>query len=271
MLRYLAQVSVLPDKPYNATFSAAQDHTYRTYDAFDSYTVDSTRDSGRFGWVTPALELNAEMGYRDDHSTGINGTSEVVETYLNFYGTQKRQNALSTLTYRYDQFDNTIDSGNRQNSVFNSVGISDSETFGSRKQINASTSAGFSQAQYSSQQTETITANENITVKHGPKLDSYLMFNFSDNRMSPADSSVLQGTVGVRHQLYDSLTSTFDVHGNYDNSSGSSSSATDDRYGLGIREDYTKRLGDWGHLSLGARHRSRSRRPLFFRWRADGD
>jgi hypothetical protein len=213
--------------------------------------VDSTRDSGRFGWVTPALELNAEMGYRDDHSTGINGSSEVIETYLDFYGTQKRQNALSTLTYRYDQFDNTIDSGNRQNSVFNSVGISDSETFGSRKQINASTSAGFSQAQYSSQQTETITANENITVKHGPKLDSYLMFNFSDNRMSPADSSVLQGTVGVRHQLYDSLTSTFDVHGNYDNSSSSSSSATDDRYGLGIRGDYTKRLGDWGHLSLG--------------------
>ncbi len=52
LLRYLVQVSVLPDKPYNATFSAAQDHTYQTYDAFNSYTVDSIRNSGRFGWVT---------------------------------------------------------------------------------------------------------------------------------------------------------------------------------------------------------------------------
>jgi hypothetical protein len=251
LLRYLAQINLLPAKPYNATFSAAQDHTYRTYDAFDSYTVDSTRYSGRFGWVTPALELNADMGYRDDNSSGLNGSSDVVENYLNLYGTQKRQNAQSTLTYRYDQFDNTINSSNRQTSVFNSVGLSDSETFGSRQQINASTSAGYSEAQYSSQQTETITANENVTVKNGPKLDSYLMFNFSDSRMSPADASVLQGTLGVRHQLYDSLTTTFDVHGNYDNSSSSSSSATDDRYGVGLREDYNKRLGDWGHLSLG--------------------
>ena len=38
----------------------------------------------------------------------------------------------------------------------------------------------------------------------------------------------------MRHQLYDSLTTTFDVHGNYHNSSSSSSSATDDRYGVGL-------------------------------------
>ena len=251
LLRYLVQVSVLPDKPYNATFSAAQDHTYQTYDAFNSYTVDSIRDSGRFGWVTTALELNADLGYRDDNSTGINGSSEVIETYFNFYGTQKRQSGQSSLTYRYDAFDNTINFGNRQTSVFNSVGISDSEIFGSRQQINASTSAGFSEAQYSSEQTETVTANENIAVKNGPKLDSYLMFNFSDSRMNPVDLSILQGSAGLHHQLYDSLTSTFDVHGSYDNSSSSSSSATDDLYGLGIREDYTKQLGDWGHLLLG--------------------
>ena len=243
LLRYLVQVSVLPDKPYNATFSAAQDHTYQTYDAFNSYTVDSIRDSGRFGWVTTALELNADLGYRDDNSTGINGSSEVIETYFNFYGTQKRQSGQSSLTYRYDAFDNTINFGNRQTSVFNSVGISDSEIFGSRQQINASTSAGFSEAQYSSEQTETVTANENIAVKNGPKLDSYLMFNFSDSRMNPVDLSILQGSAGLHHQLYDSLTSTFDVHGSYDNSSSSSSSATDDLYGLGIREDYTKQLG----------------------------
>jgi hypothetical protein len=252
LLRYLAQVSVLPVKPYNATFSAAQDHTYQTYSAFDSFTVDSTRDSGRFGWVTPALELNTEIGYRDDNSSGINGTTEVIEDYLNFYGTQKRQNGLSTLTYRYDEFENTINSSNRQNSVFNSVGLSDSETFGSRKQINTSTSAGFSEAQYSGQQTKTVTANENITVKNGPKLDSYLMLNFNDSSMSPVDSTTFQGTAGVRHQLYDSLTTTFDVYGNYDTSSSSTSSATDDQYGAGLREDYTKQLGDWGRLTLGA-------------------
>jgi len=252
LLRYLAQVSVLPGKSYNATFSAAQDHTFRTYDAFNSYTVDSTRDSGRFNWDTPTLELNADLGYRDDKSTGINSSSEVTENFFNFYGTQKRQNGRSTLTYRYDQFDNAINSGNLQTSEFNSVGVSDFETFGSRKHINSSTSASFSQAQYTGQQSQTVNANENLTVKHGPKLDSYLMANFSHSSMNPVDSSVLQGQAGVRHQLYDSLTSTLEAHGSHDESSSPSSSAANDRYGLGLHENYTKRLGDWARLSAGA-------------------
>ena len=252
LLRYLAQVSVLPGKSYNATFSAAQDHTFRTYDAFNSYTVDSTRDSGRFNWATPTLELNADLGYRDDKSTGINSSSEVTETFFNFYGTQKRQSGRSTLTYRYDQFDNAINSGSLQTSVYNSVGVSDFETFGSRRQIGSSTSASVSQAQYSGQQSQTVNANENLTVKHGPKLDSYLMANFSHSSMNPVDSSVLQGQGGVRHQLYDSLTSTLEAHGSYDESSSPTSSAANDRYGLGLHEDYTKRLGDWGRLSAGA-------------------
>ena len=252
LLRYLAQVNVLPGRSYNATFSAAQDHTFRTYDAFNSYMVDSTRYGGRFSWATTALELNADLGYRDEKSTGINSSSDITETFFNFDASQKRQSGRSTLTYRYDAFDNTINFGNRQTSVFNSVGVSDIETFGSRKQINSSTSASFSQAQYSGQQTETVAADENITVKHRPKLDSYLMASFSHTSMNPVTSSVLQGQAGVRHQLFDSLISTLDAHASYDETTSSSSSAADDRYGLGLHEEYTKRLGGWGRLSVGA-------------------
>jgi len=251
LLRYLAQVRVLPEKPYNATFSAAQDHTFRNYDAFNSYTVDSTRDSGRFSWVTPDLELNADLGYRDDKSVGINSSSEVTETYFNFDGTQKRQNGRSALTYRYDAFANTINSGNLQTSSFNTVGVSDFETFGSRKQINSSSSASYSQAQYPGQQMETVAANENLTASLAPKLDSYLMANYNYNTINPVNSTALQGQAGVRHQLFDSLTTGLEIHGNYDKISSSTSTATDDRYGLGIREDYVKRIGDWGRLSVG--------------------
>jgi hypothetical protein len=252
VLRYLAQFSVLPEKPYNATFSTARDHTYRTYDAFNSYTVDSIRDSGRINWDTPALELDADFGYRDDKSSGINGSSEVAENFFNFNGTQKRKSGQSTLTYRFDQFDNAVNSGSSLTSVYNSVGVSDFETFGSRRQINSSTSASFSEAQYSGQQSRTVTANENLNDKLGPRLESYLMTSFSHSSMNPVDSSSLQGQAGVRHHLFDSLTSTLDAHGSYDETSSSSSSGSNDRYGLGLREDYTKRLGSWGRLSAGA-------------------
>ena len=252
LLRYQAQASLLPNKPYNATFSAAQDQTYRTYDAFNSYTVDSTRDNAHFAWDMPALELNLDLGYRDETSSGIGGSTEVAEELLNFYGTQKRPNGQSTLTYRYDNFDNTLDSSTHQDSILNSIGISDSEILGTRRQINVSTGAGFSESQSTGQQTKTFTANENITDKLGPSLNSYLMLNGNHSSQNSMDSSEVQLTSGLRHQLYDSLTTTLNVHGNYDKNTSSSSSTATDRYGVGLNEDYIKRLGDWGRLSAGA-------------------
>jgi hypothetical protein len=252
LLRYVAQVSLLSGKPYNAIFSASQDHTFRNYDSFSSYTVDTVRYSGRVGWNTATLTLNADAGYRDEKSTGINGFAEIAETYLNFSGIQKRQSGQSALTYRYDEFDSIVNAGVPRNSLNHAVGISDSEAFGSRRQVTATTGASFSEYQYSGQQTETFTASENITANLRPKLDSYLAVNFSHSRMDPAAASSLQGMGGVRHRLYESLTSTLEAHGSYDDSSSAFSSGSNDRYGLGLHEDYTKRLGDWGRLSLGA-------------------
>lgn len=252
LLRYQAQVSLLPTKPYNATFTAAQDHTFRNYDSFSSYTVDTTRYNGRFNWTKSSFELNADVGYRDEQSSGINGTSEITETYFNFYGIQRRHRGQSYLSYRHNEFENTVNSGSALSSVYNSVGISDTETFGSQRQIGATTSASFSQAQYTGQQTETITAGETIAIRHRPKLDSYLTVNYSHSSMRPVTSSLVQGIGGVRHQLFESLTSSADVHGTHDESSGPSGAAINDRYGVGLHENYTKRLQSWGRLSLGA-------------------
>jgi hypothetical protein len=69
--------------------------------------------------------------------------------------------------------------------------------------------------------------------------------------MTSASYSRLQGSYGLRHQLYESLTSHLDAHGNYEDSSSFSSTATNDRYGLGWSENYSKRLSRWGHLSVG--------------------
>ncbi len=262
LLRYFLQVNLLSGKPYNASFDASQDHTFRNYDVFSTYTVDSTRYAGRMSWTTETLSLNADMGVRNETSTGLQnsgGLSDVTqidETYFNFNGTHKRDTGQSTLIYRYDEFDNSYNAGPTQSSVNHTVSLSDSETFGSRRQGTATTGASYSQYDYSGQQTETINANENITFNHRPKLDSFLTVDFNHSTMDPTTSSMVQGSAGVRHRLYDSLTSTFDGHGSYDTSSGRSSSGlsssgSNDRYGVGLHEDYTKRLGDWGRLSLG--------------------
>jgi len=251
LFNYVATVNFLSSKPYNATFFASQDHTYNNYDFFNTVTADSTRYGGRVGWSAKTLNLNADMGYRELRTSGITGTSEVEETYLNFNGLSQRERGNSTFAYSYDNFANQLNDGPVQTSLSQSIGASDSETFGSRDQITASTSLSYGWAEYADRNSETFNANENITIKHRPNLESFMALNYQNNQMDPASSDMFQGIAGLRHQLYDSLTSTLDAHGNYGTSSSDHSSALNDRYGVGLAESYSKRLSSWAHLTLG--------------------
>jgi hypothetical protein len=249
--RYLAQINLLQAKPYNASFFAAQDHTYENYGSFDTFTVDSTRYGGRINEETDTLSLNADFGYRNENDSGFNDNTEISETYLNFIGIQKRQAGQTTLTYRIDQYDNTLNSSNSLSSLTQSVGASDSDSFGHNKQITATTGVAYSESQYSGQQLDAANATENVSFHHTPKLDSYLMFNFSTYQLHPSTANNLQGSYTVRHQLYDSLTSSPDVHGSYSDNSNPTSSSSTDRYGVGLYEGYTKRLTSQARLTAG--------------------
>jgi len=249
--RYLAQINLLQEKPYNASFFASQDHTYRDYGSFDTFAVDSTRYGGRISWTTESLSLNADFGYRDEKDAGLTDSSEVAETYFNFIGINKRQYGQTTVTARWDMFDNILNFGSSLTTMNESVGISDSETFGHRKQITAATSLSVSHSEYSSQQTDTINATETVNINHTRTLDSYLSFDWEHDELHPsAEDNRVQGTYGIRHQLYESLTSNLDAHGNYDDNSAAGSESSIDRFGLGLYENYAKRLQSWGRLTL---------------------
>lgn len=252
LLRYILEINLLEAKPYNASFFAAQDHTYRDYGFFDTYTVDSTRYGGRINWNSGNFSVNTDFGFTDETDTGLNSSSEVSETYFNFLGINKRSSGQTTVIAQWNMFDNILDYGPTVTSVNESVGISDAETFGSRQQITAATGASFAHSEYTGLATDTFNANEYVNINHTRSLDSFLILNFEQNYMQPANETFLLGQYGIRHQLYESLTSTLDIHGNTQQSSGSFGSSSTDLYGVGLSEDYLKRLQSWGHLSVGA-------------------
>ena len=251
LFRYLATANFLSAKPYNASFFAAQDHTYENYDFLNTATVDSLRYGGRVAWSARTFNLSADMGYRDQRASGLNGTSEISETYLNLNGLSQREAGSSTFTYNYDNYDNQVNGGPTQNATSQSIAGSDTETFGRQNQISATSGASYSWAQYASQNAETFNATENVNVKHSPDVQSFLALTYNNSQLSPSSSDLFQGIAGVHHQLYESLSSSLDVHGNYGHIDSPGSDATNDRYGVGVQESYTKRLGSWGHLSFG--------------------
>jgi hypothetical protein len=251
LARYLARVNLLPSKPLNASFFAAQDHTYRDYGTFGTYTVDSSRVGGNVQYDSSALSLNADFGQRHEETSGLTDNSQVFETYLNFVGINRRKFGQTTLTYRVDEFDTTQNSNPRLTSLNQSVGVSDSETFGSRRQFTSTTGLGYGLSEYGSQETETFSANENFNANLRPNLDGYANLNYSRNQLRPYTSDIVRGAMGVRHRLYESLVSNLDVHGSHQENSGLNTSYTSDRYGLGLYESYTKKVQSWGRLSAG--------------------
>ena len=249
--RYLAEFNLLSAKPYNASFYSAQDHSYRDYGQFNTYTVDTTRYGGRINWTDAAFTLSTDLGYRNEVASGLTDSSEITETYLNFLGIHQRKFGQTTLTLHLNEMENAVGNGARFDSQSWSAGISDSETFGHRRQFSANTGLSYSQSEYSGQQIDTLTANENLIVHHRPNLESYLMFNFNQSELGQINSSRLQSSVGVRHQLYESLTSNLEAHNIHQENTAASGNSTYDQYGLGLNENYSKRLQSWGRLGFG--------------------
>jgi hypothetical protein len=251
LMRYLAEFNLLSGKPYNASVLAAQDHTYSDYGSFNTYTVDATRYGGRMNWSADTLTLNGDLGYRNEDASGLTDSSQLTETYFNFMGIQQRKFGETTVTLHVNDLENNINYGNRSDTRNWSAGISDSELFGTRRQIGFGTSLSYSQSEYSGQQLDALNASENLNINHRPNLDSYLMVNFNQSELRPLTSSQVQGTVGVRHQLYESLTSVLEGHGTQQENSAATGSSTFDQYGLRLSENYTKRLQSWGRLTVG--------------------
>jgi hypothetical protein len=248
--RYLAQLNFLQEKPYNASFFATQDHTYQNFSSFNTMTVDSTRYGGGVNFFSDTFTLNADAGYWDQKNSGLSGYSEISQNYYNLTAINYRSSGQTTFTARANEYQNTLNNGTAQNSDNYGVGLSDSETFGARKQITAATGVTYSQAQYSGQLFNTVTANENVSVNHSPTLDSYGTVNYNHSDYQPVTDDRVQGQYALKHKLYESLVSSVNVHGYYENNnSGNGNSATYDSYGVGGSEDYTKRLGSWGRLS----------------------
>jgi hypothetical protein len=253
LLRYTAQFDVLAAKPYNGTVYASQDHTFQDYGSFDTYTVDAQRYGTRLNWAADNLTLNADLGYRDEDAAGLNDSSRTAEKYFNFIGLDRRKRGQTTLTLRANDLENTINSGSRFNTTSLAAGLSDSETLGGRGQISESSGLSYAHSEYSGQQQDTFNATENVLVNHRPSLDSYLVMNFNRSELRPlAASTRVQGSAGLRHRLYESLASTLEAHGSYeqDHTAGSGNS-TFDNFGVSLSENYTKRLQSWGRLSAG--------------------
>ncbi|MFQ5479125.1 MAG: hypothetical protein ACE5E4_10960 [Candidatus Binatia bacterium] len=94
--------------------------------------------------------------------------------------------------------------------------------------------------------TQSLFAFGNIDWLHRDSFSTHYHLDFQSNEVGDQSVDTWNVTTSLRHQLYESLSTTAELLGHFEDASFGTTS----RYRGRIRESYTKRLGSWGRLGI---------------------
>ena len=276
--RFAFSADLLPNKPYHANGFVSYDHTFRDNDFFNRVIVDSWRYGARSAWqIGRAWTLSIDYTHRDEESTSpfpvtrsvlvtnvVSGTNIVtvqtnrftvdqkVESHddtVTFAARNERASGGSAINYSWDRY-SRLDAGRVGEGNDHSVSVGDNERFGAQEKYKLNSSASFFRREASAETSDEFMGNLNLNAEHRPQLSSLYDFNYDQFSTGDFDSQSYGGQAALRHQLYESLTSTLIARASDFNTSDPNTSTDTLRYGGGFAEYYTKRLTDEHRLRL---------------------
>jgi len=263
---YLADFTILQEKPYRANIYLDQTYSQQNDDFFNQVQVSTLRYGANLGYSTGPVPFTIDC-WRDQQETygGTDQNATEQETVLAASASNKRATGETTLNYTYTEF-NLSDIGGQGNGIDQVVGLNDTETFGRNQQCQLNSAANYSANDESGDSTQSLDVAEGLSIQHSPSLWSNYDVSYSHSTSDTSDGSTktdaLNGDITLQHQLYDSLTSSLLLQGLYDSSvdnlpvNGSSpvsnSSTKTEQVGGGLTEEYTKHIGAGARVSVTA-------------------
>lgn len=248
---YNLDLLFLSGKPYAAGFTAIRTHNFEELDAFNQAIVDSESYAGHMGYTAGPVPFTVAVKHLDETESGIQYNSTYKQDDVALSAQNSRTNGSTTFSYNFGHY-NENTAGATLNESYQYGNLLDSERFGRDNHLD--TSANFNQQSSDSSQSGTIrnvTLQENLILRNNQHWDSFANYNFDDYYADPAETYTHYVTVGAHNQLFQSLSSEFDLHGSLQDASAPGSTASASMYGIGNSETYNKQLGDWGRLTLG--------------------
>jgi len=239
-------------KPYATTLFANSTHNTHQYDFFNSVIEDAQS----YGLLTGYRErpvpvtLTFQRTTRDTSGLSYDTKSDQITLDLHARNERKLQD-FTDFSYQYSQYDSTTgDALSRfhDTSDFSYVTVTDTEHF--HKSVLTSTLL-FDQSESTESTSDDLNLRLNYTVEHTANFRSLYDYSFLRFATDNGDGLQNNARAGVQHQLYESLSSYGDLHGTTANSSFGGSSFDLVSGGTTIAVNYTKRLGDWGRLTIG--------------------
>jgi hypothetical protein len=244
--------NVLQTKSYATTLSYSRSRDEVKYDLFNSATVDSQGWGVNSGYTEGPVPVNVSFQQSRQDSSSIGQDSTTDQTTVNLRARNERQKENTTdLNYQYGLFNRQTDvagSSYTSENSYQNVNLTDMEHF----QKSALRSAIlFNDIESQNSSSSDLNAALDYSVEHTPHLQGNYQYALSRYGGDGSDSIQNYASAGIRHQLYDSLTSTLEVHGSTLNSSFGGSTLDSTAGGGSGSLNYTKRLSAWAQLTLG--------------------
>ncbi len=244
--------NLLDTKPYATSVNYLRSEDQIKYDFFNSATVDTESWGASSGFHDGPVPVTLSFQQSDVNSMEPGQNSDTGQTTVNLEAHNDRPGDDSTqLTYQFGEFNRQTDIAGfsySDDSNYHHASLMDVEHY---QKSTLRSSLLFDEIDSgNSLSSSDLNGVVDYNIQHTPHLSSD--YNYALNWYDGDGSQSTQNTASasVHHQLYDSLTSSLELQGSSLNND--SSGSTLDTYSgqLTGSEQYSKRLGGWGHLSI---------------------
>ena len=254
------RATLLKLKPYAVHVQAARQDFERHQDYFTREEVDATRWSVRGGYDTPDRELIFRFADSREDITGRRDYSRD-ERSLRLTAARRMDRDRSTeLDYSLRDILHLREQATLQDGQIHEWRFRDQRPAGMGGRAKLSSSATYTDQGTLATDTQRMYLNERLTLQHSDDLRSTHQYRLHHRTSGGASATAHFARSLVRHQLFDSLTSTGEIEGNRTQSESEGVDTGLTRIRAGFDEVYTKRLRDDARLNLGlALHGSTTR------------
>lgn len=240
LTRFYFNGQLLKEKPVYATFFVNKEQQEENRDFFERQTNDNFSYGQQVGLKNSSVPTSISFNHNENNITrSFRPNLYFKEDTVDFQ--MRPQIPLLNevqMDYSSDHFTRIEDDLSTQKGSINNISATNIRRFGDDKQHDLSSYFhyynlnGFTSS-------KDFSANEALSLQHYDWLKSIYQYNFSDRSANESDSKENDVRVGLRHQLFESLTSSFNVKG----SALHSTSFDESKSGFTWNEDYKKKIG----------------------------
>lgn len=240
LTHYRVNSYFLKEKPLNFSLFTDKQREIQNRDFFERQIVDSNTYGGRFAFKNEKIPLgfsyhysekNIDRSFRGDQIFDDEIISLQVKPEFIPWGE-------TDMDYTKNKFFRQEAGSDDQKGVSDQVSVSNRYQWDEAHPKNLGTYLRYFSLD-DTRDSRDLTLNESLTVEHSDRLQSFYQYNLAENSVDNSDSTQHDITLGLGHQLYESLHSSVSING----ISLKTTSFDESRAGVSIDEDYHKKIG----------------------------